>query len=101
MREYIKREDAFDAIMAQFCASSDETEFALNNAIDAVREIPAANVVERKKGKWIDGDSRRVTAVCSVCGHLRLGNGADWCNRHGYFCEICGAKNGGDDDNQP
>lgn len=63
-----------------------------------VRNLPSADVVERKRGKWIDGDSRRVTAVCSVCGHLRLGNGADWCNKSGYFCEICGAKNGGEDD---
>ena len=45
MAEYIKRGDAFDAVMGQFCASSDETEEALNGAIEDIRKIPAADVV--------------------------------------------------------
>lgn len=44
--EYIKRGDAFDAIMGQYCACSDETEAALNGAIEDIRKIPAADVVE-------------------------------------------------------
>ena len=47
-----------------------------------------------KRGKWIDGDARRVTARCSVCGHLRLGNGAEWANKHVHFCEVCGSRMG-------
>lgn len=47
-----------------------------------------------KRGKWVDGDARRVTARCSVCGHLRLGNGAEWANKHVHFCEVCGSKMG-------
>ena len=45
-----------------------------------------------KEGEWIDGDARKVTARCSVCGHLRLGNGAKWANMYVPFCEICGAR---------
>ena len=48
-----------------------------------------------KRGEWIDGDARRVTARCSVCGHLRLGNGAEWANKHVHFCEVCGSRMGG------
>ena len=47
-----------------------------------------------KRGEWIDGDARRVTARCSVCGHLRLGNGAEWANKHVHFCEVCGSRMG-------
>jgi len=43
-KEYIEREKAFDAVFGQFCASSDETEVALNAAIEEIRAIPAANV---------------------------------------------------------
>lgn len=52
--------------------------------------------VEQKRGEWIDGDARRVTARCSVCGHLRLGNGAEWANKHVHFCEVCGSRMGGE-----
>lgn len=48
-----------------------------------------------KRGRWVDGDARRVTARCSVCGHLRLGNGAEWANKHVHFCEVCGSRMGG------
>lgn len=44
MKEYIEREKAFDAVFGQFCASSDETESALNAAIDEIKAIPAADV---------------------------------------------------------
>ena len=43
-KEYIEREKAFDAVFGQFCASSDETEAALNAAIEEIRAIPAADV---------------------------------------------------------
>lgn len=44
MAEYIEREAAFDAVFGQFCASSDETEQALNAAIEEIKTIPAADV---------------------------------------------------------
>ncbi len=44
MAECIEREKAFDAVFGQFCACSDETEAALNAAIEEIRAIPAAAV---------------------------------------------------------
>lgn len=90
MKEYIEREKAFDAVFGQFCASSDETEAALNAAIEEIRAIPAADVREVVRGKWIDaiqncGDSPHVK--CSVCG--------EYCWRYFKkfnFCPNCGAR---------
>lgn len=44
--DYIKREDAIDCVLNQYCASSDETEEALGDAIDAIKALPAADVEE-------------------------------------------------------
>lgn len=61
---------------------------------DAAAAIEALQAQLPKQGEWIDGDARRVTARCSVCGHLRLGNGAEWANKHVHFCEVCGSRMG-------
>lgn len=70
--------------------------------MDAAAAIEALQAdvkrLEPKRGEWIDGDGRRVTARCSVCGHLRLGNGAEYANKHVHFCENCGSKIGGQND---
>ena len=42
--DYISREAAIEAIFGQFCASSDETEAALNSAVEDIKSIPAADV---------------------------------------------------------
>lgn len=55
MTDYISREKAFDAVFGQFCASSDETEAALNAAIEEIRAIPAADV--------------RPVVLCRDCKH--------------------------------
>lgn len=44
VKKYIECEKALDAVFGQFCASSDETEAALNAAIEEIRAIPAADV---------------------------------------------------------
>lgn len=43
-KKYIEQGAALDAVFGQFCASSDETEQALNAAIEEIRAIPAADV---------------------------------------------------------
>jgi hypothetical protein len=82
--EYIERKAAIDACFNGWN----------NNAHDCaenIRSIPAADVRPVARGKWISGDYRDVTAVCSNCGHLRLGNGAEWATKLAFFCEKCGA----------
>ena len=61
---------------------------------DAADAIEALQAQLPKRGEWVDGDARRVTARCSVCGLLRLGNGAEWANKHVHFCEVCGSRMG-------
>jgi ribosomal protein L32 len=70
MSEYIEREKAFDAVFWQFCASSDETEAALNAAIEEIRAIPAADVRPLVRAKWeLDSDK---LPICSNCGEIAL-----------------------------
>lgn len=42
--DYISKEDAIDCVISQYCASSDETEEALGNAIEEIKKRPAADV---------------------------------------------------------
>ena len=89
MNEYIEREKAFDAVFGQFCASSDETEAALNAAIEEIRAIPAADVRPVVRGRWEKcvGENGVTSACrCSLCGFED--------NRFSMFnyCPNCGAK---------
>ena len=61
-----------------------------------IESFPAADVQLVKHGRWIDGDYRCVTAVCSKCKHLRLGNGAKFATRIALYCEHCGARMDGE-----
>ena len=85
MTEYIEREKAFDAVFGQFCASSDETEAALNAAIEEIRVIPAADV--------------RPVVTCGECKYRHniwrqgcQGRGADWFCADGERREQIGKK---------
>lgn len=64
------------------------------DATNLTGKLAQAEAQLPKRGEWIDGDARCVTARCSVCGHLRLGNGAEWANKHVHFCEVCGSRMG-------
>ena len=55
------------------------------------RAEEAADVRSVVHGEWMSGDYRNVSAICSNCGHLRLGNGAEWATKLAFFCEKCGA----------
>ena len=44
MDKYVKDSDIYDIVMSQFCASSDETEAALNAIIEETRALPPADV---------------------------------------------------------
>lgn len=44
--DYIEREAAIDCVLSQYCASSDETEEALGDAIEEIKKRPAADVIE-------------------------------------------------------
>lgn len=56
----------------------------LNDIIDAIDAQPTTDVVERKKGKWIDYPIADGCLQCSVCGILRFGES--------NYCPNCGAE---------
>ncbi len=68
--------------------------------LDVIRSLPTADVVERKRGKWIDAKPRsgQIGKVCSVCG-----NEAYWDSDYGQqlfdWCPYCGSYNGEESDN--
>lgn len=83
MAEYIKREDA-EEVVTHFMHSGG---FSVADFIYAFGKIPVADVVERKKGKWIKPtrvpDS--MLEECSVCGFD--------CGAYTFnYCPHCGAK---------
>lgn len=77
-KKYIEQGAALDAVFGQFCASSDETERALNAAIEEIRAIPAADVVP--------------VVRCKDCKHYQHDAflDHDWCDGRcvtpDYFC---------------
>lgn len=80
MAEYIEREAAFNAVFGQFCASSDETEAALNAAIEEIRAIPAADVRPVVTCADCEHNNRCLTQeFAEDCGKIPL-------DRNTFFC---------------
>ena len=91
MSDYIKREDVM-RILDQI--------HEVDTYQEMVEALPAADVVERKVGRWVmskDGDdavwnSSPIAEIfpiwaCSVCG-----GGKEMGGRHRNYCPNCGAK---------
>ena len=100
MSDYIKREDAIRSNVSQveFCKSEGldfSEKLHIDSVINNLKHIPAADVVERKTGKWIEfswiqGSTATGATIsrmykCSVCGGL-FGRKDD------RFCYNCGAR---------
>jgi len=83
---YISKEDAINAIKAV-----PEGNWANKRYVVAIKGVPSADVVERKKGKWHDcylmGKMDVSLMVCSYCNEHALMAGA-WMPK---FCPNCGA----------
>lgn len=80
MADYIRREDAIEAIRRSPITNMGTKLFCY----DEIGDIPAANVVERKRGKWLDiriGIGTR--GRCSECKSF------SWIDP---FCPKCGAE---------
>lgn len=93
MSEYIKREDALNAIRKSPISNMSTRLFC----VDAIADIPAADVVERKRGKWIyQFHEDEVGVTCSECGMYEE-SFAKWIYDDGYrvvynYCPYCGAE---------
>ena len=89
MDDYIKRSSAINMVEQFF--SENETPGGWQGARSlltyAILAIPAAEVVERKRGTWKKEKYGGVDCLtCSVCGMTR-----NYLNRFNY-CPNCGAK---------
>lgn len=89
MTDYIEREAAIVLInrMAEGCTYLDIT---AEEVIDGISAIPAADVRENKRGKWVWNDQCKL--VCSLCGNVVAFVSLPkkkW--EAGYFCPNCGA----------
>lgn len=82
MDEFIKREDALDALLFGLVGTGYQS-----RAISAIKYVPAVKVVEHRRGKWTlrnDG-----SGICSECHTRQL---AVWdMDRWQNFCGNCGA----------
>ena len=80
---YIKREDALAQVNGAF----------MTETYKKIEAVPSADVVERKRGKWIIGENENEGwCKCSVCGYTNstcevysIGFGAY------NFCPNCGS----------
>ena len=90
MDKYVKDSDIYDIVMSQFCASSDETEAALNAIIEGTRALPPADVRPARYGKW---EKHGWSIRCSECGY-----DMPFATRN--FCPNCGADCRGDKDGE-
>ena len=91
MAEYIKREDAINAVKMLYGGFG---------AIANINAIPSADVVERKKGKWQITDAYPHNVYCSEC-HKKFAqtHWAVWGDGSlpRNFCPNCGADMRNDD----
>lgn len=84
MADYIEREDALTAV--------DETYLDyLADVKAAVLKIPTADVAPVVHGHWIEENGCQ---ICSECGEEH-----EWDEYRATYCDVCGAKmDGGDND---
>lgn len=98
MTEYIKREDAFDAITDLAGKAPTRSAYeAVWKSARALKKIPTVDVAPVRHGQWIEKTAPEGCRYfeCSNCGAHE--------NRHtaikGYYCWRCGAKMDGGEDN--
>lgn len=85
MTEYIKREDAINAVKMLYGGFG---------AMANINAIPSADVVERKKGKWIKLYAGNYK--CSVCGDW-WGNDDNEMVEDFKYCPNCGTDMRGEE----
>lgn len=88
MEKWIDAEAAVDAVKR---SEALVRAFGFHNAIEAIREVPAADVAPVRRGTWsvaIGYDPKRVV-MCSECQRMAYEPSA--------FCPHCGAKMDGGD----
>ena len=89
MTEYIKREDAVEAFYTA-TGDGDKADWA----VGVIKSIPSADVVERKRGKWIKDCNVAFFWKCSECGAYIFWRKEEYLLRNEdepNYCPNCGA----------
>ena len=98
MDEYIKREDAIDAVLDVYCDTPD-IDLSCEKFEAAILKIPAADVAPVRHGEWLkaEDDYCGLNIIqCSICHE-------EWCfeidddviDLNYHYCPNCGAKMNG------
>ena len=99
MDEYIKREDAIDAVLDVYCDTPD-IDLSCEKFEAAILKIPAADVAPVRHGEWLNFYGDFSTAECELCAELYEVS-PDESPQKEYFdafkefyryCPNCGAK---------
>ena len=107
MRDYIRREDALNASKLVYieCIETDDGGFLEAEADyipvvlkKDIKELPAADVVEQKHGKWIRTiEELGESWMCSECLEEFIpADSMDEFINYVHFCPNCGAKMDGE-----
>ena len=68
MAEYIEREEV-ERVIEGLAGGFDYIECGWKFAVKKIKEVPAADVVPVRHGRWLNyDDTERFTANCSLCG---------------------------------
>lgn len=95
MSRYIDADIAISNIEKTFIGASEFATDTRNAAMDAINQVPTADVQEVRHGKWIKIKDRFFSSSngrggnvvkCSVCGEPSS------CRFSTPYCSICGAK---------
>lgn len=101
MKEYINREDLMDvrqkAIWVYENANILNAKAIRDNLeplLDKIVDLPAADVVDTVKGKWLTvyHDGKFKGGKCSKCGKYRKASSMKALRKSYKFCHGCGAK---------
>ena len=97
MAEYISREKAILALLekgqhSKRYKTGKTWELNFDEIREAINEVPAADVVDRKHGKWqiVEKHTEYRTERCSVCGFAA---NRTYIRDIWNFCPNCGADN--------
>ena len=85
MSDYIKREDATHALDTVKMRLDDTWYEFYQRALTNIKDLPSADVVERKRGKWRHDSLRGLLlpqCMCSECGL--------YVEQEANFCPNCG-----------
>ncbi len=89
MKEYVEKDRVIGLLGKNWRCNVDAND-AMQESIDDVRKLPAADVREVVRGEWIMNDECRT--VCSLCGNVvAFVSHADKRWEFGNFCPNCGA----------